>query len=374
MEFRKAQRHRVRARIGIVGPSGSGKTMSALLLAYGLVGDWGKVALVDTEMGSGELYVGAKINGLTIGEYQCCRIEPPYTVEKYIDAMRAAESMKEIEVIIIDSATHAWAGSGGLLDRQGKIADASKSKNTWTAWRTITPLHNQFVDMMLQTRLHLITTLRSKTEYAQSTDASGRAKIEKLGMAPIQREGFEYEFTVMFDLDMNHIASTSKDRTMVFDGQFEKISDKTGKKFLEWANTGTESTRQQPVPPAPQTPPPSQPLPEQAKEIKEELAKAFEGSMNKEEAEQPATPPPPSQPPSAPAQTDEKKIQPAQLKYIMTKITTLFVKTKKCDMETVKTCLKDQFKIEHMNEIKATQFNAAIEWLEEFAKEEEKPK
>lgn len=370
MEFRKAERRRVKARIGMAGPSGSGKTMSALLFAYGLVGDWGKIALVDTEMGSGELYVGAKVGGITIGEYQCCRIEPPYTVEKYIDAMRAAEEMKEIEVIVIDSATHAWAGSGGLLDRQGKIADASKSKNTWTAWRTITPLHNQFVDMMLQTRLHLITTLRSKTEYAQTTDANGKAKIEKLGMSPIQREGFEYEFTVMFDIDMNHIATTSKDRTTVFDGQFEKISDKTGKKFLAWANTGTESTQQQqPIPPAPQTPPPSQPLPEQAKEIKEELAKAFEGSMNNEEAEPPA-PPPPAPPATPPADSAEKKVQPAQLKYIMTKITTLFVKTNKCEMETVKTILKDQFKVEHMNEIKASQFNAVIEWLEAFSKEE----
>ena len=375
--FRKAERSRVKARIALAGPSGSGKTMSALLLAYGLVNDWNKIAMIDTEMGSGELYTGSKVEGLVIGQYQYCRIEPPYTVEKYIDTMRMAENSKEIEVVIIDSTSHAWAGSGGLLDRQGKIADASKSKNTWTAWRTITPLHNQFIDIMMQSRMHVIATLRSKAEYAQSTDANGRVKIEKLGMAPIQREGFEYEFTVFFDLDMHHIASASKDRTTIFDGQFEKISEKTGKRFLEWANTGIITPAKQINKPD-ENPSFVNVSEAEQKATKEAFNKAIDSPSPANRVEPPTTarsvpdpeasipPAQEDQPPPSDIPRNPNCILPAQEKLIRSRIGKDFAKS---DVERITNELKVAMKVEHLKDLLKTQMNAVMAWINTSAAE-----
>src|SRR3990167_6684199 len=371
--MRKASRGRTKARIGFAGPSGSGKTMSSLLMAYGIVDNWDKIGLIDTEMGSGELYVGMAVKGLnlTIGEYNYIRIDPPYNATKYLDAIKEMEAAG-IEVIIIDSLTHAWAGSGGLLDKHGKLTDASKSKNSWTAWRTVTPEHNALVDAILLSKSHIIATVRSKQEYAQTKDeTTGRVLVEKLGMAPIQREGMEYEFTVFLDIEISHTAHASKDRTTVFDGLYFKVSPDTGKKYTEWMMSGKDEAQS-----------PSQPeLPPPAKELKEELAQAFEKSMPEEEKLPPSVPhasPPraqtPSVPPASPTQSDEKKILPAQLKYIMTKMQNLLVKTGKCDMETAKICLHDAFKVASTKDVKASQFNAVSAWIEEFAKETEKPK
>src|SRR3990167_1497942 len=350
--MRKASRKRTKARIGFAGPSGSGKTMSSLLMAYGIVDNWDKIGLIDTEMGSGELYTGMAVKGLNlnIGEYNYIRIVPPYNASKYLDAIKEMEAAG-IEVIIIDSLTHAWAGSGGLLDKHGKLTDASKSKNSWTAWRTVTPEHNALVDAILLSKSHIIATVRSKQEYAQTKDeTTGRVLVEKLGMAPIQREGMEYEFTVFLDIEISHTAHASKDRTTVFDGLYFKVSPDTGKKYTEWMMSGKDEAQS-----------PSQPeLPAPAKEIKEELAQAFEKSMPEE-----AQPTPTATPPAS----SDKKILPAQLKYIMTKMQSLLVKTGKCDMETAKTCLHDAFKVDSTKDIKALQFNAVSAWIDEFAKE-----
>jgi len=387
--MRKASRKRTKARIGFAGPSGAGKTMSALLTAYGMVEDWNKIGMVDTEMGSGELYVGTAVKGLnlTIGEYNYIRIDPPYNATKYLDAIKEMEAAG-IEVIIIDSLTHAWAGSGGLLDKHGRLTDASKSKNSWAAWRTVTPEHNALVDAMLLSKSHIIATVRSKQEYAQTKDeATGKVSVEKLGMAPIQREGMEYEFTVFLDIEISHIAHASKDRTTQFDGLYFKVSPETGKKYIEWMMSGKSETE---IPDAVKIErPPEKPqdwsgydnkpeLPTPAKELKEELAQAFEKSTpetipSAQPAQTPAQPPitppvQPSVPPASPAPAGEKKLQPAQLKFIMTKIQNLFVKPGKCDMETIKTCLHDNFKVTSTKDIEASKFNLVSAWLEEFAK------
>lgn len=221
--FRPAQRKKAKLRLGVTGPAGSGKTMSALLIAGGLVnGDYSKVGLVDTENGSGDLYA----NSAMIGEYNILPLEPPFEAKKYIDAIRLAEE-SGIEVIILDSITHAWAGEGGFLDKHGKIAD--RTGNSFAAWRTVTPEHNRFIDAMLQSKIHVIATMRSKTEHVYEN-----GKVKKLGMAPVAREGMEYEFTVVFDIDQSHNATPTKDRTSMFDGQIFKPTPDIGKKLLTW--------------------------------------------------------------------------------------------------------------------------------------------
>jgi len=227
MQIRKAERKKAKLRLGIAAPSGAGKTYSALLLAFGL---GGKVGLIDTEHGSGDLYAH-------LGDYDIISVEAPYTVAKYTEAIKAFEAAG-YSTIIIDSLTHAWAGDGGLLDKQGKMAD--RGTNSFAAWRTITPEHNNLVDSMLRSPCHIIATMRAKQEYVLETNDKGKQQPKKVGMAPVQREGMEYEFTVMLDVDMNHIASASKDRTSLFDGRFFKITPGTGKELLAWLDNGTE--------------------------------------------------------------------------------------------------------------------------------------
>lgn len=229
MEIRKAERKKAKLRLGISAPSGAGKTYSALLLAFGI---GGKVGLIDTEHGSGDLYAH-------LGEYDIISIEAPYTVDKYRQAVKAFEAAG-YTTIIIDSLSHAWAGDGGLLDKQGKIAD--RGTNSFAAWRTITPEHNALVDSILQSPCHIIATMRAKQEYVLETNDKGKQQPKKVGMAPVQREGMEYEFTVMLDIDMNHIASTSKDRTSLFDGQFFKVSQATGEMLHKWLDNGVVPT------------------------------------------------------------------------------------------------------------------------------------
>lgn len=228
MQIRKAERKKAKLRLGIAAPSGAGKTYSALLMAFGM---GGKVGLIDTEHGSGDLYAH-------LGEYDIIGIEAPYTVAKYQQAIKAFESAG-YTTIIIDSLSHAWAGDGGLLDKQGKIAD-SGAANGYAAWRKVTPEHNALVDAMLQSPCHIIATMRAKQEYVLETNDKGKQVPRKVGMAPVQRDGMEYEFTVMLDVDMNHIASASKDRTSLFDGRYFKIDQKTGQEMLEWLETGAD--------------------------------------------------------------------------------------------------------------------------------------
>lgn len=237
MTFRKAERRKARLRLGIVGAAGSGKTFSALLIAKGL---GGKIAVIDTENGSADLYAGAT----GIPEYDVLTLEQPYTVEKYLKGIDEAEQAG-YNVLIIDSISHAWAGEGGLLDQQGKIADSGKG-NSYTAWRSVTPKHNRFVERMLGCNMHLIATMRAKTEYAMTPGSNGKVEVKKIGMAPVQRDGMDYEFTVVFDIDQSHNVQASKDRTSLFDSQIFTPTVKTGEQFIAWLETGVEAPPKEP--------------------------------------------------------------------------------------------------------------------------------
>lgn len=235
MTFRKAERRKAKLRLGIVGPAGSGKTFSALLIAKGL---GGRIAVVDTENGSADLYAG--FPGMP--EYDVMTMEHPYEVEKYIAAIDAAEK-EGYSVIILDSISHAWSGEGGLLDLQGKIAYSGKG-NSYTAWRTVTPKHNRFIERMLNCNLHLIATMRAKTEYVISANEKGKQEVKKIGLAPIQRDGMDYEFTTVFDIDINHNVQSSKDRTGMFDGKIFTPTEKTGEQLIEWLEMGVEPSKE----------------------------------------------------------------------------------------------------------------------------------
>lgn len=236
MLIRKAQRKVTKARVGITGPSGSGKTLSALLMAYGMTGSWDKIGLIDTENRSADLYAETMKAGVHIGEFEKIDIEPPYTTEKYIEAIKAFEDYG-VEVIIIDSLSHAWAGEGGLLEQKDQTSKVG-GKNSYTAWAEMTPKQNKMVESILKAKCHVLTTMRSKTEYVLEANDKGKQAPRKVGMAPVQRDGLEYEFTMVMDLTADHIATVSKDRTGLFDGLYFTPDVDSGKKLIEWLESG----------------------------------------------------------------------------------------------------------------------------------------
>jgi hypothetical protein len=231
MQFTKATRKKARLRLALTGPSGSGKTYSALLLAKGL---GGRIAVIDTEHDSASLYAGRA----EMPEYEALNLAPPFTPERFIEAVQAAEA-GGFDVLILDSITHEWNGAGGCLELVDEIARARFKGNSWSAWNEVTPRHRDFLDALLRSPLHIIATMRSKTETAQ-TEENGRKKVVKLGMKSEQRDGFEYEMTVVLDLVHDgHFATATKDRTGLFTHTDPKpITEETGAALLRWLEQG----------------------------------------------------------------------------------------------------------------------------------------
>lgn len=213
--------------MGLSAVSGGGKTYSALLLAYGITNDWSKIAVIDTENGSASLYSH-------LGEFLTIDFKAPYSPERYIECIKSCESAG-IEVCIIDSITHEWDGKGGIIEISN-----SMSGNSFTNWAKITPRHDAFINAILQSPMHMITSVRRKQDYEMSKGSDGKVKVEKAGLKEITREGFEYELTLNFNLALNHHATASKDRTGLFMDKPEFIiTSDTGRLIKEWCNSGT---------------------------------------------------------------------------------------------------------------------------------------
>ena len=227
MVFQKAVRKKAKLRLALTGPSGSGKTWGALMIAKGL---GGKIACIDTEKGSASLYSH-------LADFDVMELSAPFSPESYIDGIKAAEEAG-YNTLIIDSATHEWSGVGGCLELVDEIARAKYKGNSWGAWNDVTPRHRAFIDAMQQSNMHIIATGRSKTETAQ-VEENGRKKVAKLGMKTEQRDGFEYEFTLVLDIVHDgHFAVASKDRTGLFAGDPKPITEDTGRSLLEWLESG----------------------------------------------------------------------------------------------------------------------------------------
>ncbi len=252
LELKVAQRKRAKLKLGMAAPAGGGKTMGALLIAYGIMKEkypklpdgelWTKIAIIDSENGSGELYVGTEVSEsrLVIGAYNAVTLTPPFEPDKYSDAIRLCAE-NGIEVVIIDSTSHLWSGIGGELEQQGNIA--KRTGNSWTAWRDVNPQHNRFIDTMLQTDVHIIATMRSKMDYVQEKDTdTGKTIIRKVGLAPVQKEGMQYEFTAFIDIDSEHQAFGSKDRTGgIIDQKYFLITPQIGRDFEKWLESGADT-------------------------------------------------------------------------------------------------------------------------------------
>ena len=227
LTIRKAERKQAKIKLGIQGPSGSGKTFGALHLAKGLCSKWDKIVVIDTENRSSDLYAH-------LGEFGVLPMESPYSPEEYIAAIELCE-LAGFECIIIDSISHEWEGAGGILEIHGKM-----SGNSFANWAKVTPRHNAFVQKILQSKCHVISTIRTKQHYVLN-ERDGKFVPERVGMKGITREGMDYEMTVVFDLDVKHMARVSKDRTGIFNKVSPfRITEATGKKISKWCNEGTD--------------------------------------------------------------------------------------------------------------------------------------
>jgi len=230
MGFKKATKAAAKLRLGLIGPAGSGKTMTALRVAHGL---GGRVAVIDTERGSASLYSGERGLGFDVLELET------YEAEKFIQAIAQAEA-EGYDVLIIDSLSHAWAGKGGILEFVDKAAKRSGG-GSFSGWRDATPLHNQLVDAILGAKLHVICTLRSKVEHVIE-QVNGRTQVRKVGLQPVQRDGLEYEFTVVGDVTQDHELIVTKTRAAWLKDQIiREAGEDLGKQLAAWlsdSNTG----------------------------------------------------------------------------------------------------------------------------------------
>lgn len=221
LQLRKARREESKIRLALQGPAGSGKTYSSLLLAKGLAGSLEKVAVVDSEHHSADLYAH-------LGSYSVLPLEPPFSPEKYIQAIKLCEEAG-MQIIIIDSLSLSWEGEGGILE-----VHSAMMGNSFTNWNKLTPRWNKLIDAVLQSRCHIIATIRSKVDYVLS-EKNGKMVPEKVGLKGIIREGTDYNFTVVLEVNQKHFCIASKDRTGLFADKPEfMVSELTGKQIRDW--------------------------------------------------------------------------------------------------------------------------------------------
>ncbi len=230
MQIQKAKRNAAKIKLSLAGASGSGKSFSSIMLAYGLCKDFNKICVIDTENHSASLYSH-------LGDFNVINISAPFHPDKYIEAIKLCEEAG-MEVVIIDNATHAWSGKGGCLELHEKETAKMKIPNSFTAWNMITPIYQRYIDAIINSSCHIICALRSKTDYVMS-ERNGRQVPQKTGTAPMIRDGFDFEMSVAFDLDQQHKAFCTKDRTGLFqDKESFVITPDTGRKLLQWCNNG----------------------------------------------------------------------------------------------------------------------------------------
>ncbi|WP_375179875.1 AAA family ATPase [Enterococcus rotai] len=251
MEVKKAKREKLKVPIMLTGASGSGKTVSALLIAKGIIEkmfpdlsddeQWEKIGVIDTEHKRSLLYAEATVADVYIGEFLHLDFEPPYTVDNYI---KAFNMMKDsgVEVVIVDSLTHAWSGEGGILEQVENL-QRGNSKNQMLAWNKVKPIEKQFLKLVTGNSVYVIGTARSKQAYDMEKNDAGKNQIVKMGLKPDQKDSLEYEFAISMRIDQDHTAEATKDNSNMF-GQPFKINKGVGHKIFDWSDTGIDLEKQ----------------------------------------------------------------------------------------------------------------------------------
>jgi hypothetical protein len=227
LTFRTATKEQAKARIALTGPTGSGKTYTALVIGTRLAD---RVAVIDTEHGSASKYA----DEFTFDTLQFSTFEPTALVDALAVAAHGG-----YEVVIIDSLSHFWSGAGGMLEQVDNAARRAGAGNSFAGWKDVRPMERAMIEALLAYPGHVIVTMRTKTDYVVETDERGRKVPRKIGLKPEQREGIEYEFDIVGDLDYENVLVISKSRAKPLSGL---VIRKPGAEFadsvLAWLNAG----------------------------------------------------------------------------------------------------------------------------------------
>ena len=237
MAFKKAERKQKKLRMALGGPTGSGKTFTALKMARAL---GSRIAVIDTEHGASELYAG------DVADFEIDKLVR-FSPHDYIAALKGAA---EFDVTIIDSLSHAWMGTGGIIDQKDRMGGKFQD------WAKLTPQQNELVEAILAHPTHIISTMRTKTEYEISKDEKGRTNVERVGTKMVQRDDVEYEFDVVGMMDQSNTLHVIKSRCIHFQGHYRKPGEAEAKILLEWLSSGAPPAPEPAAPPAPPTPKP----------------------------------------------------------------------------------------------------------------------
>lgn len=237
MAFKKAVKEQAKLRLVLAALAGHGKTYSALAIACELAklvrasGGAGRVAVIDSERGSASKYANKF-------DFDVDELEDSFSPLSYVEKLRVA-AREGYDIAIVDSLSHAWAGKGGALEQ--KDSAAARGGNSWTAWRDVTPKHNALVDALLNYPGHVIATMRQKMEHVQETE-NGKTVIKKVGLAAVQREGMEYEFDLVGDIDHTHTLRITKTRldTINLGEQIEKPGAEFAGRLFNWLMDGAK--------------------------------------------------------------------------------------------------------------------------------------
>lgn len=242
VQIKKAVRERIFLKLVVAGPAGAGKTFGAIGIGIGLAGPDGKLCVIDTENRSASYYAGKF-------DFDVIELEAPFTTQRYNEALRAVIEAG-YTVVVIDSLTHEWAGSGGLQDQ--KTQKDARGGNSFTNWSEMKMAHNKFTEQLLQSKIHVVGTLRSKMSYILEENDKGKQTPRKVGLAPISADEMEYEFGVMFDVERNtHLAIAGKDRTGLFEGRNLNLDETVGQELRAWLDSGAELAPAAVPPPTP---------------------------------------------------------------------------------------------------------------------------
>jgi DNA polymerase III delta prime subunit len=225
--FAPATRKRARARIALAGPSGSGKTYTALMLATAF---GGRIAVVDTEHGSASLYAD---------EYSFDHVEPPSYSPSWLIGALAAAGQAGYATVVVDSLSHFWMGTDGMLEQVDRAGKRSGGGNSFAGWKEMRPLERNMVEAMLSYPGHVVVTMRTKTEWVTEVNDKGKTVPRKIGLRPEQREGIEYEFDLVADMDLENELIVTKSRCRVLAGAVVKRPDaKFAQVLVEWLDAG----------------------------------------------------------------------------------------------------------------------------------------
>lgn len=235
MAFQKAVKRDAKGRVALIGPAGSGKSFTMLKLARLLAGLTGKIAAVDTEHGSLSKYAD-------VFDFDVMELDS-FSPQNFLGSLEDAEKAG-YSVFCCDSLSHFWVGADGALEFVDNAQKRAQSRDGMSGWKDFRPWERRMVDMMISSPMHVIVTMRTKTAYEDQM-VNGKKSRVKIGLAPVQRDGMEYEFDLVGAMDDENNLVVDKTRCSFYSG---KVLPKPGEKefapFAEWLKGAKDSVPQ----------------------------------------------------------------------------------------------------------------------------------